>query len=126
MSKAKILPVANGDCYEVSLLSILQPALYAPEYADKELTLCHGEVVGQVGAVKGIKYGHAWLEFDWHGLELVLDMANGSSLCTPKAIYYKAGEIGTNIHRYSRGEARDYMMEFDTYGPWHLETESGV
>ncbi len=90
------------------------------------MTLCHGEVVGQAGAVKGIKYGHAWIEFSWNDVDMVVDLANGKNVCLPRVIYYKMGEIETNVHRYTKQEARNCMEEFSTYGCWHLETETGL
>ncbi|GAG99888.1 unnamed protein product, partial [marine sediment metagenome] len=47
-----------GDCFEAAGRYVMDNALMGN---NQNLLLVHGEVTGQ-GQLKGIKYGHAWIE----------------------------------------------------------------
>ena len=114
-----------GDCYEKAVLAILRPQFYARDLKDYDLTLVHGEVLGTGGNAEGIRYGHAWLEYKDQGTDWVIDRSNGRDGKIPKRLYYQAGNIKDNIYRYTKKQASKLMNEFNHYGPWELETESG-
>ena len=84
----------------------------------------HGEVEGQ-GKIKGIRYGHAWIEDDVY----VYDFSNGRNLMLLKEVYYYLGKIiqdKPKLYKYTFRQAREKMIETGEYGPWDLITESGL
>jgi hypothetical protein len=105
----------NGDCYEAAAKYLMDETLYG--HKNLHLKLVHGEVTGQ-GPIEGVKYGHAWvLDGD-----TVIDKSNGRDVRMPKAFYYALGQIERTIE-YTYEEARDKLLEHQTYGPWDLKTE---
>mgnify|MGYP001500032039 FL=1 len=119
-----------GDCYEVH-----GRAMLGPEGAD--FILVHAEVMGQ-GRLAGVPYGHCFLI---HKVtDIVHDRSNGRDIKMPRVIYYHLGKIDQSeywddtlgrvsrtpkIFEYTQEEAREFMLETGTFGPWELETESG-
>lgn len=104
----------GGDCYEAALKYLLKNS-------KNNLLLVHGEVTGQ-GAIKGIKYGHAWIE---NG-ENVIDVSNGRDIKLPKIIYYALGHIkdkSDKLFKYDLKSANKMILRYRTYGPWELDTE---
>tara|TARA_Y100000034_G_C6802745_1_gene360203 strand:- start:199 stop:645 length:447 start_codon:yes stop_codon:yes gene_type:complete len=129
-------PNSGGDCYEAAGKYMMEKCLIG----DCNLTLVHGEVSGQ-GNLAGIRYGHAWVEDDG----TVIDKSNGRNLKMPKVLYYSIGQIasadmskwgqpgfghdvftGGNFHKYSWEDARKKILDYGHWGPWDLETESGL
>ena len=119
-----------GDCYEVHGRIML-----GPEGAD--FVLVHAEVMGQ-GQLAGVPYGHCFLIHK--ATDTVHDRSNNRDLQMPRAIYYMLGKIDISryfddeigivertpkIFEYTQEQARDFMLETGTFGPWELETESG-
>jgi len=100
-----------------------------------DLVLVHGEVSGQ-GSLEGVRYGHAWVEDG----DTVIDQSNGRDLRVPKVFYYTLGQIssetfddegyspmgGQNVHKYTWEEAREKIIESEHWGPWDLETSTGL
>ena len=123
---------ATGDCYEASFNWIYDNCLSfaATRKGDSGIYLVHGEVRGSPGSpIEGIRYGHAWIEDG----EQVHDVANGKSVTLPKMVYYGLGGVypdrppfKPNLHHYTPEEARRMILQFGHYGPWELETESGL
>ena len=109
---------AQGDCYEAAGKYMMEAALQGDE---KKLILVHGEVTGQ-GPLEGIKYGHAWVEKGG----MVIDKSNGRDLRIAKEMYYAIGRIGTNVHKYTMKQFRRKTVQTGIWGPWDLETESGL
>ena len=94
--------------------------------------LVHGEVTGQ-GPLEGVKYGHCWIEDG----DIVIDVSNGRNIRMPKEVYYLLGRIGSpetarfgieagNLHKYTWEEAREKILQHEHWGPWDLETETGL
>jgi len=119
-----------GDCYEVHGRIML-----GPEGTD--FVLVHAEVMGQ-GQLAGIPYGHCFLIHK--ATDTVYDRSNGRDIKMPRVIYYHLGKIDQSeywddtvglvertpkIFEYTQEEAREFMLETGTFGPWELETESG-
>jgi hypothetical protein len=96
----------NGNCYEEAL------NLFMNMISTPEVKLVHGIVTGQ-GAVKGIKFGHAWVEFK----DFCIDKSNGNSIMQTKEVYYRIGKI-KKVKRYIALEAMKNIQKFGTYGPW--------
>ena len=128
----------DGDCYEAAGKYIMDECMTD----DCNLILVHGEVSGQ-GDLTGIRYGHAWVEDGG----TVIDKSNGRDLTMPKVFYYSLGQIaspdmskwatpegmkdpdlftGGNLHKYSWSEARQKILDSGHWGPWDLETASGL
>jgi GNAT superfamily N-acetyltransferase len=113
----------SGDCYEVAGRMALMDVSKAP---NGELFLgnpkvVHGEVAGQ-GSLKGIRYGHAWVEDDVY----VYDFSNGRELVISKDVYYYLGKIKQEkpkLFKYTFKEAIDKMVESRNFGPWDLITD---
>lgn len=113
---------ASGDCYEAAGRFIMSQCQFGST-EDCNLTLVHGEVMGQ-GDLEGITFGHAWLVKG----DLVIDKSNGRNIEMPKQIYYSFGMIDSigNMHHYDWEEARNNILTYEHWGPWDLETESGL
>ena len=107
-----------GDCYEIAGKYIMDNITLNPF-----LRLVHAEVAGK-GPLDGVRFGHAWV---LDGDE-VIDKSNGLDVRMPKTLYYALGQIDyiNNIHEYSWDEARDLIVDSETWGPWDLITESGL
>jgi len=88
-----------------------------------QFILVHGEVMGQ-GPIEGTPFGHAWV-LDG---STVIDKSNGRDVTMPVPIYYMIGQIDRidNIIEYSWEEARTKILDSGHWGPWDLETESGL
>jgi len=120
-----------GDCYEAAGKYMMDNCMIG----DCDLVLVHGEVSGQ-GSLEGVRYGHAWVEDG----DTVIDKSNGRDLRVPKAFYYTLGQIssetfdnegyspmgGQNVHKYTWEEAREKIIESEHWGPWDLETSTGL
>ena len=124
----------NGDCFEAAGKLMMDLSMSGEDMCD--VRLVHGEVAGQ-GPVEGIKFGHAWIEKTeklpevYGKLEMVLDHSNGEEKEMPKAIYYWLGKISddfgnANTHSYTYDEFSGKVAESGNWGPWDLETETGL
>ena len=113
---------AGGDCYEAAGQYMMAQCQFG-DGEDCNLTLVHGEVMGQ-GALEGITFGHAWLLKG----DLAIDKSNGRNIELPKQLYYALGGIDSigNVHEYDWDAARDNILTYQHWGPWDLETESGL
>ena len=109
---------SGGDCYEAAAKHMFENCV-----AECDLILVHGEVAGQ-GSLEGVTYGHAWV-LDGG---TVIDRSNGRNLQLPQAIYYALGQIDQigNTVQYSWSDVREKIMEYEHWGPWELETASGL
>jgi hypothetical protein len=76
--------------------------------------MVHGIVRGQ-GKIDGLFHGHAWLEFNAHGFEFVVDPSYTSVM--PKDDYYQLGHI-SYTKRYTFPEAFDLLCQTSHCGPW--------
>jgi len=102
----------GGDCYVAAGKLILYGDSEVNSYGD--LYLIHGMVDGQ-GPLKGVRYDHAWCEDD----HLIYDFSNGRRLIFPKQLYYSIGNIDHHENfRYSKEEARRFILDNGTWGPW--------
>jgi len=112
---------ATGDCYEAAGKYMMMKCQLGGDCTN--LRLVHGEVQGQ-GHLDGVTYGHAWV-LDGG---TVIDVSNGRNLQLPQEIYYAIGQIDNigNIHEYTWEEARRLIVDFEHWGPWELETASGL
>lgn len=114
---------SRGNCYQAAA-DFCIGKFYAPEMIEfkGEPYLVHAEVSGQ-GKLDGIRYGHAWIEDD----ENVYDYSNNREIILPKAVYYAIGQVRTDdpkkYKRYTFQEAREKMLETQTYGSWDIETD---
>ncbi|HIL97573.1 MAG TPA: hypothetical protein EYG51_16920 [Pseudomonadales bacterium] len=113
---------AGGDCYEAAGKYIMDKCQFGSS-EDCNLTLVHGEVMGQ-GPLEGITFGHAWVLSGG----LAIDKSNGRNIELPKQFYYALGGIDNigNVHEYDWDAARDNILTYQHWGPWDLETESGL
>jgi hypothetical protein len=110
---------ATGDCYYAAgQLAMLNENI---DYIGTPY-LVHAEVKGQ-GKIKGISYGHAWIEDD----ENVYDFSNGKRNIIPKDFYYLLGGVKTNnpqkYRKYTFSEATQKMLDTGNYGCWDLDVE---
>ena len=109
--------IGGGDCYEAAVRELMS----WDDTKRAGALLCHGTVTGQ-GAIRGVRYGHAWIEVSGCGGtglmdDGVVDTSNGRRLEVPAYFYYVMGEI-SNVTKYSFQEAVLQMVEHRTYGPW--------
>jgi len=116
----QFLTAGIGDCYEAAGKLVMDRGILGP---DKKLILVHGEVMGQ-GPLEGVQFGHAWV-LDG---STVLDYSNNRRLEQPKSVYYAIGrilEIG-NWHHYTVNQMRKKILQYQHWGPWDLETSTGL
>lgn len=108
---------ALGDCYEAAAKYMMSNS------GSKDLILVHAEVMGQ-GQIEGLTFGHAFIIDDMN----VIDVSNGKNLVMPKTVYYAIGGIDFigNEYRYNRKQLLDKITTFGHWGPWELETKSGL
>ena len=109
-----------GDCYEANGNYFMNKAFIL---SNSKMRLVHGEVTGQ-GSLEGVNYGHAWVEDG----DTVIDVSGGKSLRIPKAVYYALGGIdkNNNLHKYDLADFRRKIAEYEHWGPWDLETSTGL
>ena len=107
-----------GDCYEASGRYVLDHCLQ-----HQHLRLVHGEVAGR-GELEGIRFGHAWV---LDGDE-VIDVSNGREVRLPKVVYYAIGGIDHigNFRAYTCKQALQRITKHGTWGPWDIETSTGL
>lgn len=121
--------VATGNCYEAAANLIWAEATGGgmtpfPDFNSVDSILVHAEVGGE-GPIEGLRYGHAWVERGGK----VIDHSNGRRLEVPRSVYYTRGKVidkPGKIYRYTGPEVKRWMQRTQHYGPWELETESGL
>lgn len=99
----------DGDCFEVAV------GVLRREHAS-DGRLVHGEV--SHGKIDGLRFSHAWVEFEEHGLVWCRDCSNGHDVTLPQALYYAAGRIiaaPQKLARYSYAQACEKMLEHGHY-----------
>jgi len=115
----------KGNCFEVHGRMMLNSET---EFEKKlgftigPVKLVHGEVTGTGPAVRGFKYGHAWLEDN----VMCYDFSNGDFINIPKFQYYSLGNIKNKegkLFKYTDKEAREKMLETGHFGSWELTCE---
>jgi len=120
--KKKRPRTATGDCYEAAVHTMMR---LCDEGDKSHYRLVHAEIIGQ-GPIEGVRHGHAFV------VDVVKDLAydesNGRKVCWPLAVYAgisRMYEIG-NWHMYTMKQASHWMLETGVYGPWELETSTGL
>lgn len=120
----------KGNCYVRALTTLSEGeqlrdilTLLEAIWPDAELQLVHGFPIGTGGNAKGLKYGHAWLEFG----EYVLDCGtiDGDSVSLlPRPLYYQLGSIiDEECVRYSAKQAWQHVAKHGHAGPWIDDSE---
>ena len=105
-----LLTEGKGDCYQAAGRLIIN------FMGDKSARLVHGMVEGQ-GSLKGLKFGHAWVEYGGK----CLDHSNGKKQEIPKTIYYAVGNImPQECKYYAPRETTRKMMKHKHWGPWDM------
>lgn len=109
-------PKATGDCYEAA-------GKYMLSRPGSGLKLVHAEVQGQ-GSISGVTFGHAFV-IDGDD---VIDKSNGRNIKMPAMLYFAIGQIYDigNYHEYSEDELMEHIQKYGHWGPWELQTESGL
>lgn len=107
--------IRRGDCFEVAAKIVISPEF-------PKCTLVHGLPVGQGPENFGLRYWHAWVEVNTHGVITVLDLANNRRIVKPRDEYYEAGHI-KNVWRYNKHQAFAQIKKHETWGPWVKDWE---
>lgn len=109
-----------AECYNLAFHHILDHG-----ENDKSMRLCHGIPKGQGGEAQGLRYGHAWIEFDMRAIAggarhaFVIDLV--ANVIVPRDRYYKLGDIDTTqVRRYTRQQAIKNALKYENLGPWAL------
>ena len=113
----------HGDCYEAAGKFMMHKCMLDPD--NMRYTLVHAEVAGQ-GPLEGLTYGHGFVvDTEAH---TAIDKSNGRNLELPKDVYYMLGRIDqiNNTHEYTYREMQRKITESQHWGPWDLETSSGL
>jgi hypothetical protein len=115
----------RGRCYELALAAFLVGE--GPELPAGAV-LVHGYPHLQGGEFEGEKYGHAWIE--WHEKvehPMFTDDGDKPVVFQPAPLYYKVGQIDPDeCVTYSRAEAREMIVEHETYGPWEKIPDDAI
>lgn len=113
---------ATGNCYEAAFQTLMRLCL---EGDKSHYRLVHAEIIGQ-GPIDGVHHGHAFV------VDVVRDLAYDESqrreLCWPLHLYASISrmhEVG-NWHIYTIEEASRRALDTGVYGPWDLETSTGL
>jgi uncharacterized protein YjbI with pentapeptide repeats/DNA polymerase III epsilon subunit-like protein len=108
------VPQGDGDCFSEAL----QQARKLSNAYDK-VKIVHGYPLGTGGEAKGLRFPHAWAEFERDGEVWVRDYSNGNRVEFPRILYYGIGNIEEDdVSRYDIREAEENMLESEHYGPW--------
>ena len=111
-----------GDCYESAINFVMDQCLFGGKcpYA-----IVHAEVAGQ-GPIEGTNFGHAYV-VDTRS-NIVIDRSNGRNVTMSRGEYEMLGNVRKigNLHEYAWRDARRKMIEYGHYGPWDLETSTGL
>jgi hypothetical protein len=108
------VPEGDGDCFSEAV----QQARKLANAYDK-VKIVHGYPLGTGGEAEGLRFPHAWAEFERDGIEWVRDYSNGNKFEFPKILYYAIGNIEEeDVSRYDIKEAETNMIENEHYGPW--------
>jgi uncharacterized protein YjbI with pentapeptide repeats len=108
------VPDGDGDCFSEAV----QQARKLAEAYDK-VKIVHGYPLGTGGEAKGLRFPHAWAEFERDGEVWVRDYSNGNRIEFPQILYYGIGNIEEDdVSRYDIKEAEANMIESEHYGPW--------
>lgn len=104
-----------------------------------EVKIVHGLPVGRGTLNGGRRFWHAWVEVtlrtpvpdapefepfrEVYGDEfvsvMVLDYSQSLEISFPQQVYYNIGQLDErHVWRYTPEEARELMLEQDSYGPW--------
>lgn len=105
----------TGNCFEAAFKMLLE--------ADEDAVLVHAEVEGQ-GRLEGVRFGHAFVQSG----ETVYDNTNGRGVVMHAAMYRLLGGIDSigNTHTYTRKQAVEKALTYGHYGPWDLQTSTGL
>ncbi len=108
----------NGRCFQAALAA----ARDLVELNDKHIRMIrvvHGTPIGQGGQVDGVRYWHAWVEFERRGQYCVIDDSQGKQLVVLRSDYYRIGHLdASTVWRFSIKEARIEMDKREHAGPW--------
>ena len=108
------VPEGDGDCFSEAV----QQARKLANAYDK-VKIVHGYPLGTGGEAAGLRFPHAWAEFERDGEVWVRDYSNGNKFEFPKILYYAIGNIEEeDVSRYDIKEAETNMIENEHYGPW--------
>jgi hypothetical protein len=100
----------SGDCYVVSYHAM---EIGSGRNWPGRWRVVHGLVRG-----KGVKHGHAWIEFSCGGKRWAMDLANGRRMVTLVSKYRELGQVEDAREYTFRQLARQSLKE-ETFGPWH-------
>lgn len=113
----------DGDC--MSAAANLMMRFYTDFFGKRmkakgSPVLVHALVRGQ-GAVKGLRFPHAWVEDG----DTVYDYSNGRNRELPRDVYYAIGGIKPNekgaYMKYAYGDMKKKLLSTGHYGPWDLD-----
>jgi hypothetical protein len=112
----------TGDCYEAALKALYRLCSDGDTHRYK---LVHAEIVGQ-GPIEGLLHGHAFV-VDIKD-DMVIDESNGRHLHMDLEMYaaFARMHVASNWHIYTFKQACMMAVKSGTYGPWDLETSTGL
>lgn len=103
-----------GDCFEVAAHLATG---FGPYADDPTARLCHGIPLGTGGAAEGVRFWHAWVEYDLDGIRMAVDRSNGNDAALPAAVYRAIGNID-QVWEYTAHDGAVEMLTHGHYGPW--------
>ena len=105
------VPVKEGRCYD---------NCFEFQFKNEDWTLVHGIVMGQ-GKMKGIRFGHSWVEktVEAAGFSIPFAYDPTHDVMMPTPLFYKHGEIvESELRHYTYDEALIEAIKDSSSGPW--------
>lgn len=109
----------KGDCFSAAMRCA--KAVIEDDSLDRsEVLVAHGLVLGGAGAVRGIRYWHAWVEAKTSAGWICIDVSNDRGIQVKRTLWYRAAQLNprTQVWRYTYDEAFEQLSEKMTWGPW--------
>lgn len=111
-----------GDCYQAAVNFVMSECMFGDSCP---YIIVHAEVAGQ-GPLEGVQYGHAYVVDTT--TDTVIDRSNGGNIQMPRATYEAIGKVKRidNLFEYEWRDAKRYLILYKHYGPWDLQTSTGL
>lgn len=109
----------KGDCFIRAAAGALgdnpiEPLVDLMQLGGGEPVVVHGVPLGRGGDAAGLRYAHAWIEYDG----ICFDFSNGLDVVLPRFMYYDLGKIDTeSCRRYTPAQVRHMLVEHGHHGP---------
>lgn len=108
---------AGGQCFTLALAEFLRSGLKL----DCCALLVHGLPVGTGGEVRGLRYWHAWVEYEIRDNVFLVhdDTLEERFRLFERDTYYRIGQLSDeHVWRFTADQATEEMQTREHMGPW--------